>query len=244
MQEIADIAVRGVDGRASEATISSGAGGTTRARAVSVEVVSDAICPWCFVAKRRLESALALLPGDVAVSVRWRPFELNPQMPPEGMDRVAYRSRKFGSWERSRELDAQVAAVGAQEGIGFRHDLIRRTPNTFQAHRLVWPAEREGVQDAAVEAIFRAYFVEGRDIGDPAVLAELAAGAGITRERAEAFLAGDEGADAVAQAELEAQKRGVSGVPTFVVGGEPAFSGAQRAELMAAHLLAAARRAS
>ncbi len=177
----------------------------------------------------------------MAVAVRWRPFELNPHMPPEGMDRVAYRSRKFGSWQRSRELDAQVAAVGAQEGIAFRHDLIRRTPNTFQAHRLVWLAEREGVQDAAVETVFRAYFVEGRDIGDPAVLADLAVGAGIARERAAAFLASDEGADEVAEAERDAQRRGISGVPTFVVDGEPVFSGAQRAGLMAARLLAAVR---
>ncbi len=241
MQEPAEVAVRGVDGRVPEATIRSGAESMKKERVVSVEIISDAICPWCFIAKRRLERALALLPGDVAVSARWRPFELNPEMPPEGMDRVAYRSRKFGSWERSRALDAQVAAVGAQEGIGFRHDLIRRAPNTFRAHRLAWLAEREGVQDAAVEAIFRAYFEEGRDIGDPAVLADLAAGAGVAQGRAEAFFAGDEGADAVAEAERDAQERGVSGVPAFLIDGEPAFSGAQRAELMAAHLLAAAR---
>ena len=166
-------------------------------RVVGVEIVSDAICPWCYIGKKRFEKAVAKLPEGVTVSVRWRPFELNPHMPPEGMDRVDYRRRKFGSWEYARKLDAGVAAVGAQEGIGFRHDLIKRTPNTFEAHRLVWLAKREGVQDA---------FVEGRDIGDPAVLAELAAGAGIVPARAEAFLAGDEGAEAVFQALRAAQE--------------------------------------
>lgn len=138
-------------------------------------------------------------------------------------------------------LDAQVAAVGAQEGIDFRHDRMKRTPNTFDAHRLVWLGERMGVQDAVVEALFRAYFAEGRDIGDATVLADLAAGAGIRRGTAEAFLAGDEGADAVREAEIAAQRRGVSGVPTFVINGQPVFSGAQRTELMLAHLLGAAK---
>jgi predicted DsbA family dithiol-disulfide isomerase len=207
---------------------------------VEVGIISDVVCPWCFIAKRRLERAVASLPEGVTAAVRWLPFELNPEMPPEGMDRREYRTRKFGSWERSRGLDAEVAAVGAREGIGFRHDLIGRTPNTRAAHRLIWLAGREGLDDALVEAIFRAYFLEGRDVGDPAVLAELAAGAGVARGRAEAFLAGDEGADAVARAELDARRAGVSGVPTFVLDGEQAFSGAQRAELMRARLLAAA----
>jgi predicted DsbA family dithiol-disulfide isomerase len=210
-------------------------------RVVSVEIISDAICPWCFVGKRRFGKAVAKLPEGVTVAVRWLPFELNPQMPPGGMDRVAYRSRKFGSLEHSQQLDARIAAVGAQEGIDFRHDLIGRAPNTFNAHRLIWLAEQEGVQDAIVEAVFRAYFVEGRDIGDPAVLAELATSAGVARARVEGFLASDEGADAVIAAELGARRLEVSGVPTFMINGEPAFSGAQHTDLMLAHLLAAAR---
>jgi predicted DsbA family dithiol-disulfide isomerase len=207
---------------------------------VSVDIISDVICPWCFVGKRRLEKAMAALPEGVSVAVRWRPFELNPQMPREGMERAEYRRRKFGSLEYSQKLDAQIAAVGAEVGIGFRHDLIRRTPNTFDAHRLLWLAEREGDQDALAEAMFRAYFVEGRDLGERAVLAELAASAGIDRGRAEAFLAGEEGADAVARTALEARRGGVSGVPTFIIDGEPAFSGAQQPEVMLAHLLDAA----
>jgi len=242
MSEVIEGSVCGLDGCSSEAGATTAAKPHTgRQSVVEVEIISDAICPWCFVAKRRFEKAAARLPQGVKLAVHWRPFELNPDMPPEGMDRVAYRSRKFGSWEHSQGLDAQVAAVGAEEGIAFHHERIERTPNTFNPHRLVWLAEREGVQDAVIEAIFRAYFVEGRDIGDRSVLADLAAGAGIARETAEAFLAGDEGADQVRAAESAALRRGVSGVPTFVITGRPAFSGAQRTELMLAHLLDAAR---
>jgi predicted DsbA family dithiol-disulfide isomerase len=129
-------------------------------------IVSDVICPWCFVAKRNLDKALELTGPDLQVKITWRPYELNPRMPKEGMDRREYRSKKFGSWEHSQTLDAQVAEAGARAGITFHHELMARTPNTFQAHRLIWLAGEEGVQDAVVEALFRAYFTEGRDVGD------------------------------------------------------------------------------
>jgi predicted DsbA family dithiol-disulfide isomerase len=216
-----------------------------KTKMLSVEIVSDTICPWCYVAKRQFERAVAGLPGDVAVSVHWKPFELNPDMPVESMDRVAYRSRKFGSWEYSQKLDAQVTAAAAQAGLTMHHDLMKRTPKTFNAHRLIWLAEQEGVQDAVVEALFSAYFVKGRDVGDKGALADLAAAAGIDRARASAFLAGTEDADEVAEAEAASKCSGINGVPTFVINGvptfvingRPAFSGAQRAELMLAHLL-------
>ena len=207
-----------------------------KTKTLSVEIVSDVICPWCYVAKRQFGRAVAGLPGDVAVSVHWKQFELNPDMPVEGMDRVAYRSGKFGSWEYSQKLDAQVTAAAVQAGLTMRHDLIKRTPNTFNAHRLIWLAEQEGVQDAIVEGLFSAYFVEGRDLGDKGVLADLAA-AGIDRARASVFLAGTDGADEVAEAEAVSKRSGINGVPTFVINGRPAFSGAQRAELMLAHML-------
>lgn len=209
------------------------------AKTLHVEIVSDAICPWCYVAKRQFERAVAKLPEDVKLSVQWKPFELNPNMPSEGLDRVAYRSRKFGSWERSQKLDAQVTAAAAQVGLTLRHDLMQRTPNTFDAHRLVWLADREGVQDAVIEGLFRAYFVEGRDVGDKAVLAEVAAAAGIDKERAIAFLAGTEGADDVSEAETTAYRSGLNGVPTFIFNGRPVFSGAQRAELILDHMMKA-----
>ncbi|MEM8529685.1 MAG: DsbA family oxidoreductase [Chloroflexota bacterium] len=215
----------------------------TASRTIEVRIISDTICPWCFVAKRRFEQAVSQLSPDVRLSVHWQPFELNPNMPPEGMDRVDYRSRKFGSWEYSLKLDDQVSTVGAEEGITFRHDLITRTPNTFNAHRLIWLAEQEGVQDATVEALFRAYFMTGQDIGEQRVLIEIGTTAGISRARVEALLQSDEGTVAVSEAEAFAYKLGVSGVPTFVIDGKPAFSGALPADLMLSHLLSAARSA-
>jgi predicted DsbA family dithiol-disulfide isomerase len=139
---------------------------------LKIEVISDSICPWCYVGKRRLERALALL-GNPLIEVEWKPFQLNPTMPREGMNRRDYRTRKFGSWEHSRALDAQVRAAGAEVGILFAHNKIERTPNTLASHQLIWLAGHNGRQDAVVESIFRAYFCEGRDIGEPAVLLEL-----------------------------------------------------------------------
>src|ERR1035438_1994400 len=131
-----------------------------------VDVISDVICPWCFIGKRRLEKAIAALEGAHEVRVRWLPFQLNPQMPKEGVLRKEYRTRKFGSWERSLELDAQMIAVGETEGIHFACDRIERTPNTLDAHRLICLADQQGCQDAVVEALFRVYFTEGRDISN------------------------------------------------------------------------------
>src|SRR5947209_1031359 len=145
---------------------------------VTVDVISDLICPWCYIGKRRLERAVAALAGRHEVRVRWHPFQLNPQMPRGGMDRRAYRTAKFGSWERSQALDARVAAVGAAEGLVFAFDKIGRTPNTLDAHRLIRVAGQVGVQDAVVEALFRGYFTEGRDLSDRQTLLDVVAGAG------------------------------------------------------------------
>src|SRR5436190_58208 len=149
---------------------------------LTVDIVSDVICPWCFVGKRRLERALKAVPGGRTVRVRWLPFQLNPQMPTAGMNRREYRSAKFGSWARSQELDAQVVAVGATEGIAFAYDRVGLTPNTLDAHRLIALAAKEGVQDAVGEALFRGYFTEGCDISDLSVLLDVGAGPG-RRER-------------------------------------------------------------
>jgi len=202
-------------------------GSVTGSATLTIDIVSDVICPWCFIGKRRLEKAL----GDRSATVRWHPFRLNPDMPHEGIDRKVYRIRKFGSWERSLELDAQVAAVGRGEGIAFNFDRQARTPNTLDAHRVIWLAGERGVQDAVIEALFLAYFTEGRDLSDRATLADVAAGAGLDRAGVVELLAGDKGLDVVKAGEERARRLGVSGVPFFVVGGRVALSGAQPPEL-------------
>jgi predicted DsbA family dithiol-disulfide isomerase len=210
--------------------------GTMRAEAVAgtrIDIVSDAICPWCYIGKRQLERALAILAKDgIQFSVHWNPFQLNPDMPKEGRDRAAYRAWKFGSAERMREADARVAQAAANVGLPFRQDLMLRTPNTIDAHRLIWFAGQNGVQDAAMEAVFAAYFTQGRDIGDSAVLADCAAQARLDRDNVEEFLAGDIAAQEMRSADQAAREAGVNGVPSFFLDGYGLFSGAMPAETM------------
>ena len=204
-----------------------------------LNIVSDIICPWCYIAKKQLASALALgfettqlaLHFDVA----WRPFELNPDMPISGVDRVSYRTQKFGSWERSQALDADVAAAGKRVGINFRHDLMTRTPNSFQAHRLILLAGRDDRQNAVVDALFKAYFTEGRNVGETSVLVEISAEAGLDAERVLKFLESNVGADEIRRQEQSAINAEISGVPTFILDGEVIFSGAVGAEAMATY---------
>ncbi len=188
---------------------------------VAIDVFSDVVCPWCFVGKRRLEKALKKL-GWSGSSVRWRAFQLNPDMPRGGMDRAEYRARKFGSLDYSRQLEARVAEAGAAEGIEFHFDRIERAPNTFDAHRLVWMAGREGAQDDVVEGLFRGYFLDGRDVGDPDVLSDIARSCGMKD-----LLDTDAGKAEVLADRRAAQEAGISSVPSFFVQGVYAASGAQ-----------------
>jgi predicted DsbA family dithiol-disulfide isomerase len=194
---------------------------------LTIDVISDVICPWCFIGKRRLEKALATLDRLHEVRVRWLPFQLNPQMPIEGISRREYRIKKFGSWERSQELDAKMVTVGETEGIHFAFDRTERTPNTLDAHRLIWLAEKHGVQDAVVEALFRAYFTEGRDIGNRQTLLDVVAEAGLDWHQAEGVLNSDEGMEAIREAHEQSRRIGVEGVPFFIVNGKITMSGAQ-----------------
>ncbi|MDH4154984.1 MAG: DsbA family oxidoreductase [Nitrospira sp.] len=198
-----------------------------------LDVYSDVICPWCYVGKRRLERALKAWDG-APVNVRWRPFQLNPTMPRNGMDRRQYLEAKFGGPEAARAIYEQVAAAGATEGIQFAFERILRTPNTFAAHRLIWWAGQHGKQDALVETLFRRYFLEGGDIGDLDSLSQAAADAGLDRTIAETFLAGEEGVEEVKGEEAAGHRLGIRGVPYFVINGTSALSGAQPPEQLVA----------
>jgi predicted DsbA family dithiol-disulfide isomerase len=195
---------------------------------LQIDVISDVICPWCFIGKRRLEKAVANLDRQHEVRVRWLPFQLNPQMPQEGISRKEYRTKKFGSWERSLELDAQMNAVGETEGIHFALDRIERTPNTLDAHRLIWLADKEGVQDAVVEALFRGYFTEGRDISNRQTLIDVVADGGLDRHQADGVLGRGERLEAIKEAEELSRRHRVDGVPFFIINGKITLAGAQQ----------------
>jgi predicted DsbA family dithiol-disulfide isomerase len=182
---------------------------------LKVEVASDVVCPWCYIGKRRLEKALALLDSEFDVQISWLPFQLNPDMPKEGMPRAEYRKAKFGSLERSQALDARVIAEGKSEGIDFAFERIQRTPNTLAAHRLIALAEN---QSAVVDALFKAYFEEAKDIGDPEVLADIAAKCGVT--------GWPEQARDVSELEEGVRELGISAVPTFIFDRKLGVSGA------------------
>jgi predicted DsbA family dithiol-disulfide isomerase len=193
-------------------------------RQVVLDIVSDVICPWCFVGKRRLERAIAELPG-IAVVPRWRPFLLDPSLPPEGMPRRHYLARKFGA-ERLKTLHQPLIEIGAAEGIPFAFDRIAVTPNTIDAHRVIRWAHAAGRQNEMAERLFRLYFAEGGNPGDPGELARAAAEAGLDEGLVAARLATDEDRASVL-AEIEhAQAMGVTGVPTFIAAGRYAAVGA------------------
>ncbi|MEQ1654640.1 MAG: DsbA family oxidoreductase [Nitrospira sp.] len=197
-------------------------------KGLHIEVYSDVVCPWCYVGKRRLERALTEFGG--AARIAWRPFQLNPTMPKDGMDRTAYLEAKFGSLDSFRQLEEHVLAAGASERIAFAFEKIARAPNTFLAHRLIWLAEREGCQDAVVTSLFRGYFEEGAEIGTIATLIRLAERAGLSKEVAERVLQSEEGTAEVKAEEAAGHALGIRGVPYFLVNGTYAISGAQPVE--------------
>lgn len=205
--------------------------------ALTIDVVSDVVCPWCYIGKRRLESALARLresDPDLPVTVRWHPFQLNPDLPREGIDRRQYLEVKFGGPDRAAQIYARVRAAGETVGIPFDFDAIARQPNTLAAHRLIaWAqARNEGDAEALVEAIFRAYFIEGRFVGDRDELLKLAASAGYDPDDARRFLESGELDEVVADADRRARDMGISGVPFFIFGGKTAVSGAHEPETL------------
>jgi predicted DsbA family dithiol-disulfide isomerase len=208
---------------------------------VHIDVISDVVCPWCYIGKRRLEQALQSLraaQAAPAVEVAWRPFQLNPDLPDAGLDRAEYLRRKFAG--QAGQIYARVSAAGESVGIPFAFDRITRQPNSAAAHQLIACAAAQGRQDAMVEALFRGYFLEGADLTRRERLLQLAEAAGVDADAASAWLDDERRRQEVLDADREARELGVQGVPFFVFNRRLAVSGAQDAET----LLRAIRRAS
>ncbi len=217
--------------------MSEGTDGAEAPQTVSIDVVSDAVCPWCYIGKRHLGAALDTLEG-IRPEIRWRPYQLDATIPPGGMSRADYLSRKFGP-ERITQMNARLTQAGAGAGISFALEKIARSPNTLDAHRLIRWAQPSGAQDGVVERLFQLYFEEGADIGDRDLLADVAAAHGFERPLARRMLDAETDKEAVRGEIATAQRMGVTGVPFFIFDGKFALSGAQPPEAIAAAILKA-----
>ncbi|MBS27455.1 MAG: dithiol-disulfide isomerase [Alphaproteobacteria bacterium] len=196
---------------------------------VRIDIYSDTVCPWCVIGKRRLERALATREG-LEVSIKWHGFQLNPDMPAEGMSRAHYLASKFGAPDRAASVYAIIERAGHLERIPFDFESIECMPNTVQSHRLIRYADREGKQEALVEALFKAFFLDGEDIGNDETLKRIAVTQGLERDAVAHFLAGDEDRDTVMAEDIRARRMGISAIPCYIVNGDYAISGAQEPE--------------
>lgn len=200
--------------------------------AISIDIVSDVMCPWCYIGKKRLEKAAELTP-DIDLIVRWRPFQLDATLPKEGTPRETYITEKFGSTERYRELSSVVEEAGRGVGIPFAFDAIERSPNTLDCHRLLRWAGPSGRQHALAERLFSLYFVEGADLSDPATLIGAARAVGMETDGLAERLASEEDVELTRAEIAHAQRIGVTGVPCFILDGKYAAMGAQDPEVLA-----------
>jgi len=198
---------------------------------LNLDIVSDVVCPWCYIGKKRMDKALALF-GPDRVTVVWRPFQLDPSIPEGGVDRHTYLKNKFGDGERLKQMLLALEAAGQSENIPFDFASIGRTPNTLNAHRLIRWSLSAGCQDAVVTSLFETYFEQGKDIGDPDVLSAIAGAAGMDSDLVTELLSSDSDRDLVTSEIDSARNMGVSGVPTFVVNNEFAVSGAQEPDTL------------
>ena len=205
---------------------------------ITIDVVSDIICPWCFLGKRRLDKALTLIP-DIKAEINFRPFFLDPTIPSEGLDRHEYMAAKFGK-ERLKTIHDPLITAGKQDGVPFHFDKITRTPNTMNAHRLLRWAKLENKQPEIAESLFMAYWSDGGDVGDHQVLADIAAANGMNREGVLKALASDQDKNEVLAETTQAQQMGVTGVPTYINNRKYGVVGAQGAELLAEQIKKAA----
>lgn len=197
---------------------------------IKLDIMSDPICPWCYIGKAHLDRALEANPDHPFV-IEWHPFQLNPDMPAEGMDRRAYLEGKFGGKEGAVRAYAPVVEHAEKAGLNINFEGMTRTPNTLDAHRLIHWAGIEGKQTAAVSALFKAYFVETRDIGDVEVLADIADGIGMDASVVLRLLNSDADRDALQARDAHSRKMGISSVPTFIVANQHAVPGAQPPDL-------------
>lgn len=194
---------------------------------LKIDVYSDVICPWCYLGKKRLETALIDSGNMGKAEVHFLPYELNPATPMEGLDHKKHLAEKFGGTHVLDQAHARLTALGKEVGIDYRFDAIERTPNTFNVHRILWLAEKEGKGNEAHNAFFKAYFSEGKDLGNPKTLVEVAVSAGLDKSKVEDLLKGNEFEQEVRGAEEKAYGIGVNGVPFFVFNDKFAISGAQ-----------------
>lgn len=199
-------------------------------KAVSIDIVFDTICPWCYIGKRRLERALAQRP-QLTFALRWRPFLLNPDMPAQGIDRRTYLERKFGGEHRLHRVLAAVSGAGRNEHIPFDLEAIRRTPSSVESHRMVRHAETQGLASDAVEALFQAFFTQGRDIGSVPELLAIGRRIGLESTALEAYLTDPRDQGAIHAENARAHRLGVSGVPSFLFNDNYAISGAQEPDI-------------
>jgi len=199
---------------------------------LTIDVISDVICPWCYIGKKRLEKGLALRP-DVATEIRWRPYQLDPTIPMGGIDRQMYMLQKFGDPHKIVEMHKRIATVGLEEGIHFNFAGIDRTPHTLDAHRMIRWAYDVGLVDEVVSGLFRAFFEDGRDIGDHEVLVDIGNVAGMRPEGVAKMLASDDDKNTVSMEFMQAHQMGIPGVPCFIFGSKVAVNGAETPETIA-----------
>ena len=197
---------------------------------IEIEVVSDVVCPWCYIGKRRLEKALDELKGQYDVKLSFSPFELNPDMPSEGVNQKEYLTTKFGSEQRYQQLIGNVTNVAKEEGLAFHYDRQSISPNTREAHRMIWFASKEGKQPAIKEALMKAYFEDGVDLSKRENLIVTGVRAGLDKERLTSFMNSEEGKLEVVTAEGVNRQRGISGVPFYIINNKYGISGAQASE--------------
>ena len=193
---------------------------------IKLDILSDPICPWCYIGKAQLDRALVERP-DHPLTIEWHPFQLNPDMPDQGMGRQDYLDTKFGGRENANSVYGRIADAAAAAGLSIDFEKIQRTPNTLDAHRLIHWAGLEGRQTAVVSALFRAYFEDGKDIGDHAVLLDIAEAAEMDRDVVQRLLNGTSDRDDISARDANAREKGVTGVPTFVLANQHVLPGAQ-----------------